>query len=131
MRLTLTLSERQEQEKLVQWLRLKKLRHFAPTNENQGSFTNRKVAMLQEVKAKKMGKSKGVPDLFVFLPNVMLCIEMKKAPRKLMSGKTSKAKGNVSPEQFEWLNVLNTYPYTKARVCRGFDEAREFIEGEL
>ena len=125
-------TEAQEQQKLVKWLRLKKIFHFAPINENQGSFTNRKVAMIQEAKAKSMGKIKGTSDLVVMLPNKILFIELKRAKRKLKSGKYSTSHTKTSPEQLEFLQtVVDDFDYADAFVCYGFEEAREFIEKNL
>ena len=53
-------TEAQEQRNLVMWLQYKKLFFFAPTNENNTYKQNKKYAMINEVKAKSMGKLKGV-----------------------------------------------------------------------
>ena len=126
------ITETQEQQKLVQWLKLKKLFHFAPINENQGSFTNRRVAVIQAVKAKSMGKAKGISDIIVMLPNKILFIELKRAKKILKSGKLSTSHTKVSEEQKEFLqHIVDNFAYADAMVCYGFDEAREFIECHL
>lgn len=124
------MTESLEQQKLIQWLKLKKLFYFAPMNENQASFTNRIVAMKQEVKAKSMGKVKGVSDVIVMLPNKILFIELKRAKKILKSGKTSISHTKVSDEQKAFINSVNGFVYASAKICYGFNEAMEFIEKE-
>ena len=51
-------TEAQDQERLVLWMNLNKVLFAAVPNENSTSWTNRKSAMLAEVKARKLGKSK-------------------------------------------------------------------------
>jgi len=123
-------SEIVEQQKLVQWLRLKKIFHFAPMNENKQSFSNRTVALKLEAKAKSMGKMKGVSDVIVMLPNKILFIELKRARKRLKSGKQSISHTKVSDEQKSFLNSINEefYKYSYATVCYGAKEAIEVIE---
>lgn len=119
-----------EQQKLVQWLRIKKVLHFAPVNENQGSFTNRAVAIRIEAKAKSMGKSKGVPDLFIPISNKYyhgLFIELKRQIKTLKNGMKSKSVPETSKEQEEWIQKLKEQGY-QAVVCYGASEAIDLIE---
>lgn len=118
----LNATEEQEQKKLVQWLRLKKIFHFAPMNENKQSFTNPKVAMMIEAKAKSMGKVKGVSDLVVMLPNSILFIELKRAKKRLTK---------VSDSQNVFLSKIGQFCYAKGHVCYGANEAIEIIEKEM
>lgn len=118
----LNATEEQEQKKLVQWLRLKKIFHFAPMNENKQSFTNPKVAMMIEAKAKSMGKVKGVSDLVVMLPNSILFIELKRAKKSLTK---------VSDSQNVFLSKIGQFCYAKGHVCYGANEAIEIIEKEM
>ena len=123
-------SETVEQQKLVQWLRAKKIKHTAPTNENQSSFTNRAVALRVEAKAKSMGKSKGFPDIVIPYANKYynhLYIELKRARKRLKNGKTTTSHTKVSPEQKEWLQWLNDNG-SYAVVAYGAKEAIEIIE---
>ena len=124
-------TEAQEQEKLIRWLQIKKIFHWANVQENQGSFLNRKVAMIQAVKAKKMGKMRGLPDVTVMLPDKMLFIEMKRAPKILMSGKKSMAGINVSDHQKEFIKRLAAFDYCESRICYGFKEAQDFIQNNI
>ena len=114
--------EEQEQKALVQWLKLKKIFHFAPMNENKQSFTNPKVAMMIENKAKSMGKVKGVSDLIIMLPNKILFIELKRQ---------EKSKTKVSDSQNAFLSKIGQFCYAKAHVCYGAREAIETITKEL
>jgi len=76
----------------------------------------------QATAMKRMGLSKGVPDILVFESRGKyhgLCIELKKA----------KEQGHSYPsiEQKWWIEELNKRGY-KAVVCYGFEEARETVE---
>ncbi len=113
MRVTIIPSEHQEQVKLIQWLKLKKLHYNATPNGEK-----RHISVAKRLKAE--GVSKGYPDINVYTPSKMLCIELKRVKG-----------GRVSPEQREWIKYLNGLPYVEAKICKGFEEAREFIEGWL
>jgi len=123
-------SETVEQQKFVQWLRVKKILHFAPMNENSGSFTNRAVAIRVEAKAKSMGKSNGIPDLFIPVANKYyhgLFIELKKQIKTLKSGKRSISLPKTSPDQEKWIEELKEQGY-HAMVCYGSSEAMDVVE---
>lgn len=66
-----------------------------------------------------MGVRRGFPDYVVITNKEVLFIEMKR-----------KKGGVVSPEQDEWISVLNQMGL-RAEVCKGFDEARLFLEGKV
>lgn len=123
-------SEKVEQQELIKYLKIKKILHFAPMNENNSSFTNRAIAIRVEAKAKSLGKSKGVPDIFVEEPNRYyhgLRIELKRARKLLKSGKTTVSHTKISDEQEKWIRELNERGYF-ATVCYGAEEAIEIIE---
>ena len=126
-----TPSEAIEQQKLIQWLRLKKIFHYATTNENNSFMQNRKYAMIAEQKAKAQGKLKGVSDVTVLLPNKILFIELKKQGKKLKNGNISHSNSKVSDEQIAFLEKVNSYPYAEGRVCYGFEDAKNFIEENI
>ena len=68
---------------------------------------------------KAQGVKAGVPDIFLPVPRDGfhgLWIEMKRVKG-----------GKVSPEQKEWIEILNSYGYF-AIVCRGADEAIHALE---
>jgi hypothetical protein len=121
------LSEFEEQKSVVTWLRAQNLFFFAPTNENNTYNQNKKFAMIAEQKAKAAGKLKGVSDLVVFTGRYILFIEMKRAPKKLKSGKLSYTNSKVSDAQKNFLETVQRYPYARARVCYGAKEAIDYI----
>lgn len=124
-------SERVEQEKLVQWLRLKKIFHYATTNENNTYKQDRKYAMIAEQKAKAQGKLKGVSDITVLLPNKILFIELKRKGKLLKNGTVSHSNSKVSDAQLDFLNKVNSFDYADGKVCYGFEDAKSFIESYL
>ena len=124
-------TEAQEQEALVEWLRIKRIFFFAPYQENPGSFLNKQVAVIQGRKARKMGKMPGVSDLVVLLDTKILFIELKRARKQLKSGKMSTSHTKVSSAQESFITEVSKYPYVRAKVCYGFLEAKEFIGEEL
>lgn len=115
--------ESDEQVVFVQWCRLNHIIVHHSGNELCGSTAAIKA---RGRKMKKMGTSKGFPDLLVFIPVYgatgdidayqMCAIEMKR-----------KIGGRVSTEQKEWLEVLQASGVMSA-VCKGADEAIEFID---
>ena len=122
--------EEEEQKIVVKYLKIKKILHFAPMNENKQSFSNRVLAMRIENKSKAMGKSNGVPDLMIPIANKYhhgLFIEMKRRAKSLKSGKKSTTHTKVSDEQRKWLYELIDNDY-HAVICYGADEAIEFIK---
>jgi len=106
-------SEHDEQVMLVKWLKLKKIRYSSTPN---GGFRNAREAK----RLKEEGVSKGFPDITIFLQDKCLFIEMKR-----IKGSTT------SKEQKEWLGYLNGLNYAHGKICRGFKEAKEFVEAHL
>lgn len=115
--------EEEEQIAFVQWCRLNNIICHHSGNEVGGSTGAMKA---RAVKMKKMGTSKGFPDLLVFIPVYgatgeadcyqMCAIEMKR-----------KHGGRVTQEQKEWLEILQASGALSA-VCKGADEAINFVE---
>lgn len=118
------MSEYDEQKALVDWMKLKKLAFAAVPNENNMSFLNKRVAIIQGAKAKASGKRKGFPDMLVFLPGLVVVVEMKNIIQK------GKAKPVTSKEQTAWIKLLNELGHP-ASVCYGCIEAKQFIELHL
>jgi len=118
------LLEYDHQKTLVKWMHSKKLLFTSVPNENLMSATNRKMAMITAAKLKATGKSKGCPDLFIFLDNKTIAIELK---REIVKGKS---KPKPSAEQIEWIEKLNKLGHV-SKVCYGWIEAKEFIEQQL
>ena len=110
--------EASAQVTLVRWLREHGIRHCLLNNPF------RVTSWGQLHKAKAMGLNKGMPDLLVYLSdkqtkdgkNYLIFVEMKKEKG-----------GVVTPEQQEWIDVLNTVDGCKAMVSRGHEEALSFI----
>ena len=113
----LVVSEHEEQCAFHQWLRWQNIPHFAVPNQNTASFYNKGVACSIANKKKAEGVSRGVPDLVIFMPKVQLYIELK----------TVKG-GVVSGEQLEWMETINSYPYSKAFIAYGCDDAIEKVK---
>lgn len=115
--------EEDEQIAFVQWCRLNKIIVHHSGNEIGGSTAAMKA---RAIKMKKMGTSKGFPDLLVFIPVYgttgdidcyqMCAIEMKRQ------------KGSItSPDQRKWLEIL-TESGVLCSICKGAEEAIKFVE---
>jgi len=103
-------TEDDEQTVVVEYCDLKGYKRFRVPNE---TYTK---SWSQKNKNKRLGVSSGVPDLFVIVNNHLIAIEMKRT------------KGSVtSPQQLEWLAALNVAGI-QARICKGADEAIQFIK---
>ena len=114
--------EQDEQMAFVQWCRLQDIRVHHSGNEIGGSTSAMKA---RAVKMKKMGTSKGFPDLLVFIPVYGItgkidCYQMCAIEMKRRKGSTT------TPEQREWLTVLQASGAMSA-VCKGADEAIAFV----
>ncbi len=108
--------EDQEQVALVNWLKIRGIRYHATPNGG-----HRHVAVAKKLKAQ--GVQAGVPDLTIW-PDVDGCQPILWIELKRTKG------GSVSEEQRNWIDYLNEIGWRhdiKAAVCKGFQEAREFI----
>ena len=102
-----------EQQTLIEWMRLKRLTFFAIPNGG-------KRTRWQAQQAKREGMTAGAPDLAVILPKgVTLWVEMKR-----------RKGGRVSPGQKVIGNRLQNLEH-HYRVCKGWEEAKEWIETKL
>lgn len=115
--------EEEETKAFHQWLQIQNIPHTHIPNEIGGSTSAMKA---RAVKMKKMGTSKGFPDLLVFIPvygttGDVDCYQMCAIEMKRKKGSTT------SKEQKEWLKVL-TESGVLCSVCKGADEAIKFIE---
>ena len=116
--------EEDEQIAFVQWCRLNHIIVHHSGNELGGSTAAIKA---RGVKMKKMGTSKGFPDLLVFIPvygatGEADCYQMYAIEMKRRKGSTT------SLEQKEWLKILSESGVLCA-VCKGAEEAIKFVEG--
>ena len=111
------LSEYDEQKIFVKWLRDNKIKCSSSGN---GFALDTKNNVHYMAKLRASGLSAGFPDLEVFLGNgKSLYIEMKR-----------KKGGVVSETQQKWITWLNDNGYS-AKVCKGADEAIEYVKGFL
>lgn len=114
--------EQDEQIAFVQWCRLNNiLVHHSPL---EFASSNRAVKV-RALKMKKMGTSKGFPDLLVFIPVYGVakridCYQMCAIEMKRVRG------SSTTPEQKEWLKILELAGIPCA-VCKGAKAAIEFI----
>lgn len=104
--------EKHEQRDVVKFLRKEKIPFFAVPNSQEMSGLGRQVAARIMGVMKSLGLSPGVPDLIIFLPDKLLCIEMK---RKYL--------GEESAVQVHWRNTINRFPYAESIVCHGGEVA--------
>lgn len=108
-------TEKAEHLKLVSWLNLKRLNFNHTANE-------RKTTARQGANLKRLGVKKGFPDISIYLSDKVLFVELKRAV---------KSKSKVSKEQLDWIELLNSLPYAKSKICYGADEAIKFIIDNL
>lgn len=123
MALQYTISEEQEQMDFVQYCKTQgwKLHHSA--NEVGGSTAQMKM---RAIKAKRMGTSKGFPDLLVFVP--IEGIEYEVDAYQPIAIEMKRKVGSVtSPAQKEWGIILEKagIPF---KICKGCDEAIRFVK---
>ena len=106
--------EEQEQQLLVEYLELKKIKFSAlplSTYTKSWKVKNRN---------KRIGVRAGIPDMLCIVNNRLIFIEMKKE------------KGGVlSDYQKSWIDELNKCEGVMAVVCKGFNEAKKVIDKQL
>lgn len=117
-------TEESEQIALVQWLKIKKLPHTHIANE--GKFNPQYMK-----KRSALGVNSGFPDMVIFLPHKLLCIELKRRPITTKTGKVSTSHTKVSDNQRDWLDTLECYSYVSATVAYGCQEAIDIINKEM
>lgn len=116
-------TEEAEQIAFISWCRYNGIIFHHSGNEIGGSSQALKI---RAIKMKRMGTSKGFPDLLVYVPikgitgtidsYQMLAIEMKRK------------KGSItSPEQKEWIKILELSGIP-SKICHGADEAIDFVK---
>ena len=117
------MTEEQEQMEFIKWLRRNGILHFHCPNEVGG---NTKSLKIRAIKMKKMGVSKGVPDLFVFIP--VEGVTGKTDAYQPIAIEMKRRKGSsTSAEQKKWLEVLEMAGIP-SQVCKGAEEAISFVE---
>lgn len=108
------------------WLRLNHIPHHHVASESRSGSRN---AVIRGAKLKKMGQTRGYYDYDVYVPvkgvdGEVDCYELIKIELKRRKG------GTVSKEQKEWAKVYEMAGIP-SRVCRGADEAIEFVKERL
>ena len=102
---------------LVAYLRIHGYAFAHIANETGSSEEARRRA----VRVKREGGSRGFPDYIIALPGVgTLYIELKRLQ-----------KSTTSPEQREWVRILNECPGSEAHICKGADAAITVLESLL
>lgn len=94
----------------VAWLELKKLKFSHVPNS---TFTKNWAV---KMKNKRMGVRPGVPDYIIVTKKGLLFVEMKR-----LKG------GVVSEFQKDWIASLNACRGVEAKICRGNQEAIDFV----
>lgn len=120
------MTEEQEQIAFVQWCRLKGYVVHHCANEVGGGSMQLKM---RAIKAKKMGTSKGFPDLLIFVPIYGIEDEVDAYQPIAIEMKRRKG-GKTSPEQLKWGEILQEagFPF---KVCFGCEEAIKFVNEVL
>lgn len=116
-------TEEDEQIAFVQWCRLKGIICHHSGNEIGGSTPAMKA---RAIKMKKLGTSKGFPDLLLFIPILGTTGEPDAYQPVAIEMKRTKG-STTSAEQKAWLNILELTGIPCA-VCKGAESAREFVE---
>ena len=115
--------EEDEQIAFVQWCRL----HNIVVHHSPAELSGSTPALRRRgVKMKRLGTSKGFPDLLVFIPvygatGEVDCYQMCGVEMKRRRG------GRVTQEQKEWLEILQASGVMCA-VCRGAEEAINYVD---
>lgn len=118
--------EEDEQMAFVSWCNLNNIKVHHSGNEIGGSTRALKI---RAIKMKKMGTSKGFPDLLVFVPVSGITGEIDAYEPIAIEMKRKKG-GVVSPEQKKWLEIIKMAGID-CKVCRGADEAIAFVKSML
>lgn len=119
-------TEYEECKVFVDWLRLMNIPHSHCANESQSGGKN---AMIRGAKLKRIGQSRGVFDYDVYVPikgitGEVDCYELIKIEMKRKKG------GTVSAEQKSWQKIYEMSGI-QSRICKGADEAIEFVKSVL
>lgn len=116
-------TEAEEQQAFVNWCRLNHYKVHHSANEVGGSSQAMKI---RAIKAKKMGTSKGFPDLLVFVPIYGIDDDVDAYQPIAIEMKRTKG-STTSSEQKVWGDILEKsgIPF---KVCKGCESAIEFVQ---
>lgn len=115
--------EEDEQMAFVSWCNLNNIKVHHSGNEIGGSTRALKI---RAIKMKKMGTSKGFPDLLVFVPVRGITGEIDAYEPIAIEMKRQKG-GVVSPEQKKWLEIIKKAGI-ECKVCYGAKDAIDYIK---
>lgn len=122
--------EEDEQKAFVQWCNLRGFKVHHSGNEIGGSTSAMKA---RAIKMKKMGTSKGFPDLLVFIPIHGIDDEIDAYQPLAIEMKRQKG-STTSKEQKEWGKIME-FSGIPFAICKGCEEAINFceaiIEGQI
>lgn len=98
---------------------------------NESAQENDERTKIMMSKKKAMGVRKGIPDFFMAIQNQYgerhcLWIEMKRR-----EDKNGKSPSRITPEQSEWVEILDGIPNTAAHFAYGFEEAKNILDSYL
>lgn len=116
-------TEHDEAVAFAKWLTIKKLRFGHIVNEGPRAktikgFNPSIMAWIRKLKSE--GWNSGLPDYIICLDDRILFVELKR-----------KKGSHVSEEQLEWCAALGKIPNVHATICKGADEAIEFVNQNL
>ena len=114
--------EQDEQMAFVAWCKLRKIVVHHSGNEIGGSTRALKA---RAIKMKKMGTSKGFPDLLVFIPVRGITGRVNTYQPAAIEMKRIKG-STTTQEQKEWLKILELAGIP-CKVCKGCQEAISFV----
>lgn len=106
---------------LADWLRASNIPFAHVANESRSSS---KSAMIRGAKLKRMGQSRGVWDMEIFIPSKNGAYKEARIEMKRRKG------GQISKEQKEWGEIYEK-ANIKCKVCKGSFEAIEFVRNLL
>ena len=114
--------EEDEQMAFVDWCKYNQiLVHHSPMEIGGSS----RAVKVRAIKMKKMGASKGFPDLLVFIPIKNIFGEVESYQMCAIEMKRTKG-STTSKEQKQWIQVLESAGIPCA-VCKGAEKAIDFI----
>lgn len=74
----------------------------------------------QKLKNKRMGVKSGIPDYIILGNQKLIFLEMKRIKGS-----------NTSEAQNEWIKELSKYHGVHSAICKGFDEAKIFLDSVI
>ena len=118
-------TEEIEWQMLSNWLRAQWYKYTHIANEIGISWH---IGMLINKKKVKQWLNKWFPDYCVILKRGSLAfVELKRQRITKKNGEPWASPSTVSPEQIEWIYLLDTIDNITAKICHWFEEAKQYI----